>query len=414
MSERTPERLQAFRDEHAPKNAWAKNVIAALVLGVMLGTAGSVAAIYFTASAPGAGSGKESASRARELALLYENKDMPDAAIEAYTQYLELADLADERRADVVYSIAKLAIGAGDFERALAFLYQAEHLDPDSMVRDERGGHIVHCLEQLGRTSSLRRELKNRTAPKSDAARDSSAIVLAEFGNETVTDRDLERKLDEMPESVRGSYSAPEKRTELLKNLVAERLLLDKAFRLKLDEDEELQARMKAMRDSLLVRKLMEDEVRDNVTVTPADVERFYKAEVDRFTQPASARVLVANAETEDEAAAITEFSGQPIAVREGERLGGLPNSPEVIQSIFDAKLDVITDPIGINDRYYVFKIVSKTPERVAAFEEVKMRAEQMLRAEKEQEHVVLLVEETLRARNVKLYPERLEAKPAP
>lgn len=411
MSEKTPERLQAFRDANAPRAANSKPALVALVVGVVLGAAGAIGAVYYAGGAVNTGTSGLSAKRARELALLYENKDMPQAAIEAYGTYLQRGDVSDEERADVVYHVARLAIGAGDYEQALTYLYEAEFLDPDSEVRDERSGQIVMCLEKLGRDASLRRELKKRTGPKPDEAAEAGAVVLAEFGNETVTDRDLERKLEEMPEAARETFAAPEKRIELLKDLVAERLLLDKAFRMKLDEDEALQQRLKDMRDSMLVRELMEDEVREKVSITPQDVERFYKAETERFRQPESAQVLLAHADTEAAAATITEFNGRPLTIRKGEALRGIPNSPDVMDAVFSAEPGTTTKPVEMNGRYFVFKVESKSPERVAPFEEVKARAEQMLRAEKEQEQLALLIEETLRARNVKIYEDRVKAR---
>ncbi len=414
MSDQTPERLQAFRDQNAPGKSRVRGAVVLFGGGVVIGIAGALAVFYMTAVVPPQAHRGLAPNRLRELALMYEGKDMRHAAIDAHIAYLDRAALSDAERGEVAYSIAKLAIDDHDYEHALEYLYEAELLAPESAVRDERSRQIVHCLEQLGRTSDLRRELTHRTNPNArDNAVEPGAVVLAEFGEEKITDRDLERKLAEMPESIRGAYTTPEKRTELLKNLVAERLLLDKAFRLKLDEDEELRAQMKAAHDSLLVRKLMENEVRDHIAITPEDVERFYKAERARFTEPATVRVLVANAETEEAAAAISEFNGQPISVRQGERLGGLPNSPEVFDTIFAAEADAITAPIPIKDRFFVFKVISKTPERVAPFEEVKAAAEQALRAEKEQEHVEQLIDETLKARNVNIYADRLEAKPS-
>jgi len=413
MSENTPDRLQAFREENVPK-AGSRGAIVFLVTGIALGAAAVMAALYVSEAKTGRSHTGLSADRVRELALLYEAKDMPQAAIEAHTAYLEQATLSDTERGDIAYSIAKLAVDNKNYEQALEYLYRAEHLAPESVVRDERSKSIVYCLDQLGRTSDLRRELKQQTDTTVKNPIEPGAVILAEFGNETITDRDLEQALSEMPQSVRSTFTTSEKQVELLQNLVAERLLLDKAFRLKLEEDEDIQAQIKSTRDSLLVRKLMEDEVQANISITPEDVQRYYNAEQARFTEPETARVLVANADTESEATAITDFNGQPIPVRRGERLGRLPNSPEVIETIFNTEVDATTAPIAMNDRYFVFKVVSKTPERIATFDEVKAHAERALRGEKEREHLQLLIEETLRTRNAKLYPDRLKANPAP
>ena len=73
-----------------------------------------------------------SPERQRELALYYEAKEMPHAAIEAYTAYLEHASINEQQRGAVAYSVAKLAIDVADYERALEFLDRGRRgVDPD-------------------------------------------------------------------------------------------------------------------------------------------------------------------------------------------------------------------------------------------------------------------------------------------
>jgi len=71
-----------------------------------------------------------------------------------------------------------------------------------------------------------------------------------------------------------------------------------------------------------------------------------------------------------------------------------------------------VSEPLELGDMWYVFA-VSETPAKVHAFEEVKSQAERMLRAEKQREYFEALVAETLQARNVQLYTERLKEAPA-
>jgi hypothetical protein len=52
---------------------------------------------------------------------------------------------------------------------------------------------------------------------------------------------------------------------------------------------------------------------------------------------------------------------------------------------------------------------VSKKDERVPAFEEVKEQAGRMLQMQKEQEKFKSLIDETLQAKDVHLYPERIK-----
>jgi peptidyl-prolyl cis-trans isomerase C len=409
MSPETPERLQTFRDENANEPGSGR-MAAALAFGVMFGAA-AAGTVFYTLSDRILGvPPTESADRYRDLAVMYEAKDLPEAAIESHVAYLKSAQLPDAQRGEVAFSIAKLAFDQGDHEQALKYLYESEYLAPNANIKDDRSNLIVESLENLGRSADLRRELKQRTDPRAaDAAAEAGAVVLASFGDETITDRDLERALNEMPAAARQQLASPEQREALLKNLVAERLLLDKAFRMGLDEDPELQASLESTRDSLMVRKLMEVEVAENVTVTPQDVERFYQAELERFTRPATVSVVTASADTAEAAAAITEFSGRPVFARSDGRIGELPPSPEAVETINETEVGETTPPIEIEGAFHVFKVVDKTAEDVAPLEQVREQAESMLRATKEREHIQQLVDETLRVRDVELYPERLQ-----
>ena len=110
---------------------------------------------------------------------------------------------------------------------------------------------------------------------------------MAEFGGQVITDRDLEREIEKLPPAARESFQSPEKRVELLQNIVAERLLLDKANRLELDKDPEVQEELARVRDGLIVRRLIDQEVDSKTAVSTEDVRRFYEAEIERFTDPA-------------------------------------------------------------------------------------------------------------------------------
>ena len=414
MSENTPERLKQFRAENqTPKAAPIRALVAYVVVflvGLVLGF-GVVPAIRSeTGAPPAAPRGGLSDEQLRQYALRLEDKQLPHAAIAAYEDYLDRAALDDSVRAKVCYSVARLAIDVNEYERALAHLYQAEFLSPDSDLREEIDKKIVLCLDKLGRTVDLRRELRQRTSVKRTADDvEPGEVVLAEFAGEVITDRDLDLEVEKLPASARESFRSPEKRLELLKNIVAERLLLDKANRLELDKEPEIQEELAAQRDALVVRKLISDEVRAKVQVTPEDVERFYRAEQQRFAEPAQARVRVGKAESESAAAAITEFPAEPVSVRAGGDVPGIAGSREAVGAIFETEADGTAGPVQIGEHWYVFRVESKSLERVVPFEEIREEVTRLFRLQKEQEQFRALIEETLSARDVRLYPERLQ-----
>jgi tetratricopeptide (TPR) repeat protein len=425
MSENTPERLKQFRAEYSggarPGNRWAAVNTVILVVGLgaiiaLLVSSGGGADAPAGMTAPGGGL---SADALREHAGNLAEKKLPKAAVAAYKEYLDHAVLDASARAKICYSVGKLAIEAEEYEEALTFLYQAEMLDPASSVKDDLDKKIVLCLDKLGRSVDLRRELRKRTAVTRTAADvEAGEKVLAEFAGQVVTDRDLAVEIEKLPASVRETVDSPEKKAELLKNLVAERLLLDKAFRIELDKEPAIQEKLTATRDGLIVRELINREVQSKININAADVERFYKAETERFTEPATRTGIVgegASAEAAQtnlaEASKPGNKTAQRVVLRGGQLVRGLglEGSDEAVAK---ALTDTAPAPIQIGEKWFVFA-VSETPAKVHPFEAVKDQAERMLHMQKEREQFQVLIEETLKARNVKLHLDRLNDKEA-
>lgn len=414
MSDNTPERLKSFRSQYGPPRSGTG--LAPGLVHLALTAAGFAALAYLAlrpepprATAPGG----LAPDTQRHLAVYLAEKKDPAAAIAAYEDYLRRADVAVEERAKVRYAMATLALDAEQYAQALSFLYEAEYLDPKSELKDDINKKVVLCLDKLGRGVDLRQELRARTAVKKraeDVAPDEK--VLAEFAGEVLTDRDLALAIEKLPPAARDAVSAPDKKKELLKNLVAQRLLLDKARRLELDKAPEIQDQLVEALDALIVQKLIDDEVRSGVQVTPEDVERYYKAEIARFTQPATAEIALAKCDSEEAAKGVTEFKDKPVTVAQGRPIPGMPEGVDTA-ALFAAEPGTVVPPIKGDDGWYAAKVVSKTAGKVMPFEDVKEQAARMLQMQKEQERFQSLLEETLQARDVKLYEDRL-AEPAP
>ena len=426
VGENTPDRLKAFREEARERSRPGAPWPFVNTILLVLGFAGIIAAIVWTsghggsARQSGGGGGLPDAAL-REYATLLEQKGLKDAAISAYEAYLERASLEPGARANVCYSVGKLAIDAERYEKALEYLYQAEMLHPENPMSDEISGKIVLCLERLGRSNDLRRELRKRTAPQRTAADlEEGEAVLAEFAGQIITDRDLDREIEKLPPAARESFVAPEKRMELLRDIVAERLLLDKALRLELDQTPEVQDELARLRDGLIVRRLIDQEVDSKIAIAPEDVKRYYEAEIERFTEPAVRTGLVGRGDSAEAARLnLEEAQKQPndapnVIVSGGRVLQGLGKAEHdaaALDAIMKTPPGAVSEPVELDGAWHVFA-VSETPAKVHSFDEVKAQAERMLRAEKQQEQFQALVADTLKARSVQLWGGGLGEEP--
>ncbi len=411
--ERTPDRLQEFRAQNAARagqarsNRWA---FALLIVGLAAVLVMQGMLLHSTRAAqPRARAAGLDPETTRTYAAYLAEKNLPQEAIAAYESYLSRADLTPDARARICLGIAKLAMEQKQHEQALANLYLAEMLAPESDIKSEIDKRIVQCLDVLGRSSDLRRELKNRTSLQK-TAKDvkPGETVLAECAGQVITDRDLDARIDQLPASMRANLDTPDKREELLKTMVAERMLLDKALRQGLDEDAQVQEQLAQERDALIVRKLIDQEVRSKISLTPEDVERYYKAEPARFTEPARAKIRYAAADTKEAAEAIAAPAEKEASVIEDGAVPGLQGSETFAQAILAASAGDRVGPVEVSGRWYVAKVEEKRASRLLALEDVRDRAQRMLAMQKEQEQMQTMLDDILKSQDVELHLDRL------
>ncbi len=391
MSDSTPDRLKEFRAEYdKPRSGRGGALVLAAVAIVSTCAGATVAVVALSQSQPGNAGAGAAPERERALAAYLVSQNQLAPALDAYDRYLNGANASDDERVKVLFSAAKVAIDAEEYEHALRYLYEAEMLGESGDLAGEIDKKILLCLERLGRSVALSRELSSRSGHAREPQGD--APVLAEFGDQRITAHDLERELERLPAAARAGIDTREKKLEFLKNLVAERLLVEKARRLDLHADPEVQEMLARQQDALIVRKLIDDEVEQSLTVTPEDVERFYKAEIDRFTKPEEARGRIADGATEEEALAALE-SGKNAVVREGAIFGS-GYAPDVNEALAAATLAAgaqaesgapFDAAVQVAERWYAFR-GTFTPAQVAPFDQVREEAARAYRAVKEQE----------------------------
>ena len=420
MSDQTPDRLREFRAQYASKGMSTSRLAILQLVILVAGFAG-----VFVFMGRGADSGKGSppatdaqgglsAEAEREYAVYLAERQQPLDAVDAYQAYLDKASLSPEDRANVCYTVGKLAADAEQYETALKYLYQAEFLAPESELKDDINKKVVLCLDKLGRRVDLRKELRQRTALKRSATDvQPGETVLAEFAGEVITDRDLALEIEKLPPYVRDGISDSKKKAEFLKNLVAQRLLLDKAQRLELDKDPEVQEQLARQLDAMIVQKLIKDEVNSRITVTDEDVDRFYRASPERFTVPETAQVRVGQADTAEALQALDLSGKEPATAVKGRDIPDMPPCEEAETAVFAAEPGKRVGPYELEGKWYAVVVVSKTAEELKPFDEVKDQARRMYQMQKEQEELSALIERILEERDVKLYLDRLKEQPA-
>ena len=326
MNESSQQRLDEFRAGYRNARPAAAGFVAWLqVLVILVGFAGIVALLLLRGNGMlGSGQGGLDPDAQRQLAAYLAQKKAWGPALDAYDRFLAHAAVPAQERAKVCFAAANVAIDAELYERALALLYQAEWLKPGAELQKEIDAKVMVCLEKLGRGAELRTALRERAQIGRDRdAVEAGDVVLAELGDRVFTSYDLDKALEKLPPAARDAMSTPEKKAELLKNIIAEYLLSEKARRQQLDQDPEIQAMLSDQLNALMVRKLLQEEVQSKIKVTDADIQRFYEREKARFTGPSKAVVRVGrrSAGTDQE----FTFADNPLEVTAGQ------SNPELV-----------------------------------------------------------------------------------
>ncbi|MEM7052167.1 MAG: hypothetical protein AAF604_21045 [Acidobacteriota bacterium] len=225
--------------------------------------------------------------RDREVAAKLKAAGVVDEAARLYESYLTDASAPAAGRAEIAYSLGTTYLEHGRYESALRWFYEAEALGSGELG-DQVAEKIVHALERLGRVHAAHSALAARTRlDGDDTVRAEDDPVLAELGERTLRRSDLDATLATLPPQAAAQLAAPEQRAELLRKLVSDELILAKARKLEIDDDPQVRRQIEEISKQAVIARFLELEVMAKITVDDADLENFYRANVERYRPPA-------------------------------------------------------------------------------------------------------------------------------
>ena len=250
-----------------PGYIWYVAVVAGLVLGA-------------ACSEP---SGERlSSADVRELANAYYNRGLYRQAIAEYERYLSHATLDAASRANLYIVVADIYFERQqDYANALAWYMRVKHLTPGSPMVDTANKKIIACLERLDRPVDAQQALKEAASVIPEAVPESRpGEVVAVIGQKQITTGDLDhlirRQMARLPAGLRSREVTRAERLNFLRQYIMVELLYNTARRRNLGEDPEILAEAFEMKKILMANRVQEEEIREDVRVTAADVELYY------------------------------------------------------------------------------------------------------------------------------------------
>ena len=372
--------------------------------------------------------GDWNAQQQRKLAVKLQTDGLAAQAVDAFKACLQF-DIPGPERASIAFAIANLYFDSGDYANALAWFNCVEIADPNASVMQETARRSITCLERLGRSVDAQYALAKHSALNPDTnGPPARAVTVARFGSETITLGDIADEIQRMPESMRDRFASPAAKEELLRQLITQRLLANKARKLGYDKNPDVLRQLGQVEDQLIVNQLLVSEAASAVNVDQSDLKLYYEAHKDQFTSlPGAALSCITFMSPDAARAALNDLSASPgnlpavlQSAREENRLvestvtaagsiPGLGSFPALAAAALRQKQGLITNLFTSSKGPFLAAVNSVHPGNLMPFDQVASRVEQLYRQQKEQELIQSMIEKEFSVNNVRVFRERLQ-----
>jgi peptidyl-prolyl cis-trans isomerase C len=250
---------------------------------------------------------------------------------------------------------------------------------------------------------------------------DQAKQALVTIGDTTITLGDFAEQLAEKSPYLRARYASPQRRRELLEELVKFELLAREAKRRGLDADEEVVRTKK----QVMIQQMMKVEFEDKVKladISDQEIEAYYKAHPEEFNKPAQVRasaILIKDEakakrvlkqllekpapgakEKTDDAKTFRELAAQfnedpatkdrfgdlQFFSKPSNRVAGDPVIPDAVAEAafkLDKIGDVYTEPVKTPEGFYLIKLTGKRKELARTLEHARRPIQHKLWREK-------------------------------
>ena len=274
--------------------------------------------------------------------------------------------------------------------------------------------------------------------------------IIAVVNNEVITQKDLNDFKHFMRMQLAREYEGSElekqvkaRETDLLDKLIEDRLILQEAKKsdIKIDDDK-VKARLNEIRkhyasdedfkndlekqglvladieskirEQLLMYTVVERKVRDKVIIRPEEITHFYNDNLKEFVAPEERGLESVTLENADLARtfAYNLKSGQkltdlaaryPVTVDTLRAAQGGELRKDIEEAVFKLGIGEITEPIKVNDKYYIFKLNDIIPPRQLTLSESQEKIHAFLFQEKMEEELVKWLKELKKQSYVKV-----------
>ncbi|MCL1874669.1 MAG: peptidylprolyl isomerase [Synergistaceae bacterium] len=218
------------------------------------------------------------------------------------------------------------------------------------------------------------------------AAEPEEDVIVAKIENEVITEKEIDKLLDNLDPQMGAMYRTPEGRAALIEEMINARLFAIKGTEEGLDKSQEFLDEIERFKKHALM-KVTVDKMMENVVASDEDAKKFYDENPTQFTQPEQVRashILVADeAEMEKvqselkEGVAFEEVAKKYSTCPSKENGGDLgffgkgQMVPEFEAVAFELEIGKISEPVKTQFGIHVIRLDAKNTESKIPLEEV-------------------------------------------
>jgi peptidyl-prolyl cis-trans isomerase C len=225
--------------------------------------------------------------------------------------------------------------------------------------------------------------------------------ALAQVNGTRITVDQYNQKWSQLPNGIRASYAGPNGKKEFLGELITRELLLEKARRMKLDQDKTTGDRVEDFRQRLLLDAVLHELVEKKIEVTEDELKAYFTAHRDSLPliEEARARHILVGTEAEaktvlnrlrrgaDFASLARTHSIDPGSKDKGGDLGRVRKGrmlPELEEAVFGLKPGRISGIVKTAYGYHIIRVQNRQSRKPLAVEEVRDEIRKQIAKEKE------------------------------
>lgn len=390
-------------------------VISAVIILIV-----SVGLLFFLRNLAGCANNIQKSAWTDKMQLGYANallaKGLYANAAQEFEAYIKRGESDSRDLANICYKLGNIYMDLKEYEKALANFYKSELLNPDPEYKQDLNQKIVSALESLGLSQQAQYELESRTSVK--PAVQSNEKIAVRIGKREIPNDEIDMVINRLPEQIKNELNNNDAKLKFIREYVATEVLYEKGKKLGLDKDARIRGAVEDFKKQLVLQELLGDEIRKELKVTPEDILLYYKANKDKYSIPAAAKVsfleLSDPAKSGEVSAELKNGKGGKIEqwIQKGSAFisEDIGESGEAVENILKQEKGAIVSPVKIKNKSYMFIVDEKEPEREKPFEEVKGQVESEYRAQKEQQIVQSLLNKALEQQEVEiLYQPKIE-----